>query len=74
MCSDNDAGRQTETDTELTRSKRNTLLVTDGRGSLKSSVTSVWGPKALEGVQDVNLTLEVQIDRVMAKREGVSDG
>jgi DNA mismatch repair protein PMS2 len=51
--------------------KRNTVIVTDGRGSLRSSVTAVWGPKALENVLDINLELDVGIDRLMAKREGL---
>jgi DNA mismatch repair protein PMS2 len=51
--------------------KRNTVIVTDGRGPLRSSVTAVWGPKALENVLDINLELDVGIDRLMAKREGL---
>lgn len=50
------------------------MIVTDGRGSLRSSITSIWGPKALENILDLNLELEVGIDRSMAKREGVSSG
>ncbi|WWD09461.1 hypothetical protein V865_007585 [Kwoniella europaea PYCC6329] len=53
--------------------KRNIQLSTDGRGSLRASVGSVWGHKALEGVQDINLGLHVEIDRVMARREGISE-
>ncbi|WVW82358.1 hypothetical protein I302_104365 [Kwoniella bestiolae CBS 10118] len=53
--------------------KRNVQLSTDGRGSLRASVGAVWGHKALEGVQDINLELEVEIDRVMARREGISE-
>ena len=49
------------------------MLITDGRGSLRSAVTSVWGPKALEGVLDVQLDIEVEIDKVMAKREGLAE-
>ncbi|ORY23204.1 hypothetical protein BCR39DRAFT_501064 [Naematelia encephala] len=52
--------------------KRTTLLSTDGRGSLRTSVSSVWGPKALDGVQDVSLALDVDVDSMMARREGVS--
>ena len=52
--------------------KRSALLATDGRGSLRSSVTSVWGHKALEGVLDIDLELDVEIDSIMARREGVS--
>ncbi|OCF30386.1 hypothetical protein I316_07993, partial [Kwoniella heveanensis BCC8398] len=54
--------------------KRSTQLSTDGRGSLRSSVGAVWGHKALDGVQDINLELDVEIDRVMARREGISEG
>ncbi|WVQ62142.1 uncharacterized protein L199_000280 [Kwoniella botswanensis] len=53
--------------------KRNVQLSTDGRGSLRASVGSVWGHKALEGVQEINLELDVEIDRVMARREGISE-
>ncbi|RSH92872.1 hypothetical protein EHS25_008318 [Saitozyma podzolica] len=42
--------------------KRNTLLANDGRGSLRASVTSVWGVKALDGVLDINQELEFDVD------------
>jgi hypothetical protein len=48
--------------------------MTDGRGSLRSSVTSVWGPKSLEGVLDIDIMLDVEIDAVMARREGLTTG
>ena len=48
------------------------MIVTDGRGSLRSSIISIWGPKALDNILDVNLELDVGIDRSMAKREGVN--
>lgn len=48
------------------------MIVTDGRGSLRSSVISVWGPKALEHVLDLHIELEVGVDRSMAKREGLA--
>ncbi|WVQ70875.1 hypothetical protein IAR50_000400 [Cryptococcus sp. DSM 104548] len=54
-------------------SKRNTQLATDGKGSLRSAVGAVWGPRALEGVNDVNLDLEVEIDKNMARREGITE-
>ena len=47
------------------------MLSTDGRGALRSSVTAVWGPKALEGVVDLDLELDVEIDKAMARREGI---
>lgn len=53
--------------------KRNTVLATDGRGTLRSSISAVWGPKALEGVVDLELELDVEIDRAMARREGIEE-
>lgn len=47
------------------------MLATDGRGALKSSVSAVFGPKALEGVVELNLDLEVDVDKAMARREGI---
>jgi len=35
-------------------------------------VTAVWGPKALENVLDINLELDVGMDRSMVKREGLN--
>ena len=53
--------------------KRATLLSTDGRGSLRASVSAVWGPKALDGILDINLTLDVEVDKLMARREGLDE-
>ncbi|WWD17838.1 hypothetical protein CI109_102282 [Kwoniella shandongensis] len=53
--------------------KRSTQLSTDGKGSLRSSVGAVWGIKALDGTQDVDLDLDVEVDRLMAKREGITE-
>ncbi|WOO78738.1 Mismatch repair endonuclease PMS2 [Vanrija pseudolonga] len=54
--------------------KRHTVLAVDGKGGLRASVAAVWGPKALEGVVDVDLSLEVAIDKAMARREGIEEG
>ncbi|KAJ9104150.1 hypothetical protein QFC19_004134 [Naganishia cerealis] len=43
----------------------------DGKGSLRSAVTAVWGVGALESLIDVDIELEVEIDKAMAKREGI---
>lgn len=47
--------------------------MTDGRGQLRSSVGAVWGPSALDNVEDIDLSLEVEIDRLMARREGITE-
>lgn len=49
------------------------MLATDGRGTLPSSVTAVWGVKSLEGVMPVDLDLDVEVDKAMARREGVTE-
>ena len=41
---------------------------------MRSSVTSIWGPKSLEGVLDIDLDVEVEVDAVMARREGLAQG
>ena len=53
--------------------KRTPMLNTDGRGSLRASTGAIWGPKALEGVLDTDLELAVEVDSVMARREGITD-
>ncbi|WVQ82773.1 hypothetical protein IAT38_004905 [Cryptococcus sp. DSM 104549] len=53
--------------------RRSTQLATDGRGSLRASVGAVWGHKALDSVLDISLELDVEIDRSMARREGLEE-
>lgn len=52
--------------------KRTTLLATDGRGSLRSSMAAVWGSKSTDGLLDLDLTLSVGVDPLMARREGLT--
>jgi hypothetical protein len=33
----------------------------------------VWGPKALKGVLDITVDLDVDVDQQMARREGVTE-
>jgi DNA mismatch repair protein PMS2 len=47
-------------------------LATDGRVGLRSAIGSIWGPKGLEGIMDVDLELDVEVDKVMARREGLA--
>lgn len=46
-------------------------LKSDGKGSLRSAVSALWGGGALESLVDVDMELEVEIDKGMAKREGL---
>lgn len=56
--------------TSLSRRKTNHLK-SDGKGSLRSAVSAVWGNSALDSLIDVDMALEVEIDKGMAKREGL---
>ncbi|KAJ9116412.1 hypothetical protein QFC22_004854 [Naganishia vaughanmartiniae] len=51
--------------------KKTNHLRSDGKGSLRSAVSAVWGVAALESLIDVDISLEVEIDKAMAKREGL---
>lgn len=53
--------------------RRNTLLSNDGRGDLKAAVVGVWGSKAMDGVQTMELAFDVPLDR-MAQRIGAGHG
>lgn len=51
--------------------KKTNHLKTDGKPSLRSAISSIWGPKSLEGLIPIDLTLKVQTDKMMARREGI---
>ena len=51
--------------------RRTNHLKSDGKGSLRSAVSAVWGNSALESLIDVDMALAVEVDKGMAKREGL---
>ncbi|KDQ51775.1 hypothetical protein JAAARDRAFT_73425 [Jaapia argillacea MUCL 33604] len=53
--------------------KKGVLLRTDGSPSLRSSVSSLWGPKSLENVIDLNLKFDVEPERAVLRRMGLKD-
>lgn len=52
-------------------SRKTNHLKSDGKGSLRSAVSALWGGAALDSLIDVDMELEVEIDKGMAKREGL---
>ncbi len=52
-------------------SKKTNHLKTDGKPSLRSAISSIWGPKSLDGLIPMDLTLSVQTDKAMARRENI---
>ncbi|KAH9926661.1 DNA mismatch repair protein MutL [Epithele typhae] len=47
-------------------------LRTDGSASRRASVSSIWGPKTLESLVDLNLTFDVEPEAAMLRRLGKS--
>ncbi|KAH7925989.1 DNA mismatch repair protein MutL [Leucogyrophana mollusca] len=43
-------------------------LRTDGSTSTRASVTSLWGPKALENIVDLDLSFEVETEKAVLRR------
>lgn len=52
--------------------KRTNHLRTTGQASLTSSITSLFGPKAVPLLAPVRFNLSVPLDKTMAKREGLN--
>ncbi|KAG8891888.1 hypothetical protein FRC01_014464, partial [Tulasnella sp. 417] len=51
--------------------KKTSVLQTDGSRSLKSSVSSLWGPKQVESLIPLDLRCVVQTDKATLKRQGI---
>src|SRR5436853_951068 len=47
---------------------KTTQIQTLGSPSCRASVTSLWGPKALENIVDMDVTFEVERERTAIKR------
>lgn len=60
-----------ESDSLYVFSKRINHLRTTGTSTLSSSITSLFGPKLLQTLLLIDLPLSVDIDKTMAKREGL---
>ncbi|KAG8999615.1 hypothetical protein FRB90_012030 [Tulasnella sp. 427] len=51
--------------------KKTFVLQTDASRSLKSSVSSLWGPKQVENLVSLDLRCQVQTDKASLKRQGI---
>ncbi|KIJ49650.1 hypothetical protein M422DRAFT_160918, partial [Sphaerobolus stellatus SS14] len=53
------------------KGSRSVQIRTDGKGSIKSSVTSLWGPKALDNLVPLDLELDIDTERasILKKRD-----
>lgn len=54
-------------------SRKTVALRTDGSLSLKSAVSSLWGPKSLDNVVDLDLHFEVETEKSVLRRLGNKD-
>ena len=43
---------------------------TDGSPSLKAAVCALWGPKALEGVVELDVAFAVETEKAVLRRRG----
>ena len=53
--------------------RKNVVIQTSGKGTLPSAISSIFGPRANEGLIPLSLTLLVKSDPSIAKREGFSE-
>ncbi|KAA1473278.1 DNA mismatch repair protein MutL [Dentipellis sp. KUC8613] len=51
--------------------RKTVQLQTDGSTSLRSSVTSLWGPKSLENIVELNLEFDVETEKTVLRRRGL---
>lgn len=58
-------------DTVGKNGKKTNHLRSDGKTSLRGAVAAVWGAKAVDNLVEVDMELDVEIDKSMAKREGI---
>ncbi|KAI0798252.1 hypothetical protein C8Q75DRAFT_845669 [Abortiporus biennis] len=52
--------------------KKNVQLRTDGSPSTRASVSSLWGPKALENIIDLDLSFEVETEKSVLRRQSAN--
>ncbi|GBE87291.1 DNA mismatch repair protein [Sparassis crispa] len=53
--------------------KKSVQLRTEGSASTRSSVSALWGPKALEHLVDLDLHFSVEIEKAVLRRQGIID-
>lgn len=54
-------------------SRKTVSLRTDGVPSLKASVSTLWGPKALDDIVVLNLDFEVETEKAVLRRLAAHD-
>ncbi|EMD32702.1 hypothetical protein CERSUDRAFT_161174 [Gelatoporia subvermispora B] len=54
--------------------RRTVQLRTDGQASTRASVSTLWGPRALENLVDLDVRFRVLPERAVLRRRGVLDG
>ena len=54
--------------------RKTVQMRTDGTPSLKAAVCALWGPKALEGVVELDIAFEVETEKAVLRRRGADAG
>lgn len=47
---------------------------TDGTPSTRASISTLWGPKTLENLVDLDIIFNVETERAVLRRRGIVDG
>ncbi|THH30140.1 hypothetical protein EUX98_g4035 [Antrodiella citrinella] len=55
------------------KGKKIAQLRTDGSRSTRASVSALWGPKSLENLVDLDLRFQVEMEKVILRRQGIKD-
>ncbi|TCD62462.1 hypothetical protein EIP91_006832 [Steccherinum ochraceum] len=55
------------------KGRKTVQLRTDGTPSSRSSLSALWGPKALENIVDLDLEFDVEAEKSVLRRQGVLD-
>ena len=50
--------------------RKSVQMRTDGTASLRAAVGALWGPKALEGVVELELEFGVETEKAVLRRRG----
>ncbi|KAL4066549.1 DNA mismatch repair protein MutL [Scleroderma citrinum] len=67
-CSGDKGVRMTVTN-QAEGGRKSVLLKTDGTPSLRSSVTALWGTRALDNIVNLDLSFDVEPDKVAVRRQ-----
>ncbi|TFY55610.1 hypothetical protein EVG20_g9258, partial [Dentipellis fragilis] len=70
-CTKENQGVRLTVSNQPDKGRKTVQLQTDGSTSLRSSVTSLWGPKSLENIVELDLEFDVETEKTVLRRRGL---